>query len=226
MRQEKLQPDERGPGGPASPRLEDQFGVLAHDLRNVVGSICSCLQILRTPGHGQAAGAHARQTIRRKAYELQRLADRLLSVGGEASAADVLALPSTPGSPRPGGEPLRVLVVDDDPEAANAIATLLRLWEYRVLVKHDGSSAIAAVAEFKPDVCLLDIWMPGMNGYQVAEWMRKEPSLHGALLIAMTGYDEYGDSRLAREAGFDHHLYKPVDTAALRHILGIEHPNA
>lgn len=199
-------------------QAEHPLAVLAHELRNVVGSITSCLEILRVHGRNHPTSPQARRTIQRQAAQLLHLADHLLTA---TAAPDAEPPPQQQQAPR--SEVRRVLVVDDDVEAANSIATLLRLWEHEVLVTYDGRTALSSAADFKPDVCLLDIWMPGMNGYQVAENMRRDPNVGKPLLVAMTGYDQYGDRRLAREAGFDHHLFKPVEIGPLREILALPH---
>jgi PAS domain S-box-containing protein len=120
---------------------------------------------------------------------------------------------------KPNGRPAQVLVVDDHADAARSLAVLLRLWGHNVLLARDGPAALAAAAEHQPDIVLLDIGLPGMDGYQVAQQLRKAPGMEKALLIAMTGYGQEQDRRLAREAGFDHHLVKPVDLEALQSLL-------
>jgi two-component system CheB/CheR fusion protein len=109
--------------------------------------------------------------------------------------------------------------VDDHADAARSLAVLLRLWNHDVILARDGPAALAAAAEHHPDIVLLDIGLPGMDGYQVAQQLRKVPGMQKALLIAMTGYGQEQDRRLAREAGFDHHLVKPVDLEALQSLL-------
>jgi PAS domain S-box-containing protein len=104
-----------------------------------------------------------------------------------------------------------VLVVDDLVDSAHGVARLLRLKGYRVEVAHDGPGALAAAERLRPDAVLLDIGLPGQNGYEVARAIRAEPWGRGLVLVALTGWGQDADRRRSREAGFDRHLVKPVD---------------
>jgi signal transduction histidine kinase len=113
----------------------------------------------------------------------------------------------------------RVLVADDNRDSAETLAMLLRVDGHEVVIAHDGSAALAAFASFIPDVVLLDIGMPGTNGYEVAEEIRhSQPGAH-IKLIAITGWGQESDKERAFAAGFDHHLTKPVDTRQLSELL-------
>jgi signal transduction histidine kinase/DNA-binding response OmpR family regulator len=114
----------------------------------------------------------------------------------------------------------RVLVVDDNEDAAETLAMLLGLIGADVRVAHDGPAALAAFAAFAPEVVLLDIGMPGMDGYEVARRLRALDPARDTSIVALTGWGQSEDRRLAREAGFDHHLVKPANVDALRAILG------
>jgi PAS domain S-box-containing protein len=113
----------------------------------------------------------------------------------------------------------RVLVVDDNVDAAASLAALLRYANYEVRVAHGGSEAFEMLHAFSPQVVLLDIGLPGMDGYDLAKAMRSRSETRGALLVAITGYGQESDRARAREAGFDHHLTKPVDFARLQALL-------
>ena len=113
----------------------------------------------------------------------------------------------------------RVLVVEDNPDGAETLAKLLRVNGHEVRTAVDGPSALKAVGAFQPDVILLDIGLPGMNGYDVATQLRQLPGMASALLIALTGYGQQRDRDRSREAGFDQHLTKPVDHQALLRLL-------
>jgi CheY-like chemotaxis protein len=120
---------------------------------------------------------------------------------------------------------LRILVVDDNVDSAESWGTLLGLLGHEIRIAHDGPSALEASRGFRPDVVLQDIGMPGMNGYEVARRMRKDPATAGAMLVAITGYGRDEDRRDAHDAGFDHHLTKPADLRAVddlmrSHVLG------
>jgi len=113
----------------------------------------------------------------------------------------------------------RVLVVDDNRDAADTTAELVGLWGYRVRTAPDGPSALRAAREFRPRIVLLDIGLPGMDGYEVARQLRQEPELAELFLMAVTGYGQEEDRRRALEAGFNAHLPKPVDPEQLRQVL-------
>jgi CheY-like chemotaxis protein len=113
----------------------------------------------------------------------------------------------------------RVLVVDDNVDAAEALAELLRDYGHDVATAHDGAAALDQARLHRPDIVLLDISLPEMDGYEVAKRIRNEVGLGDALLVALSGYGEDRHRRLAREAGFDHHVTKPVDESTLEELL-------
>jgi CheY-like chemotaxis protein len=113
----------------------------------------------------------------------------------------------------------RILVVDDHRDAGESLATLLRLLGHQVRVAYDGMSAMEAARVFRPQVALLDIGMPGMDGIELGARLRREPELAGLLLVALTGYGRDEDRKRSSAAGFNHHLVKPVDIAALNGLL-------
>lgn len=118
--------------------------------------------------------------------------------------------------------PHRVLVVDNNHDAADSMAMLLRLTGDHVHTAYDGDEALRAFASFQPNVVLLDIGLPGMNGFEVARRIRAQNGKAQPLLIAMTGWGKEEDRRQSREAGFDEHLTKPVEFAHLLRVLGKE----
>jgi CheY-like chemotaxis protein len=122
-----------------------------------------------------------------------------------------------PITPRPAGR--RVLVVDDNVDAAASLALLLEMSGHEVRIAHDGPSALEAAREYLPDVAVLDIGLPGLDGLEIAKRLREQPPLDGIVLIAMTGYAQEADQRRSREAGFDRHLVKPVDFCKVEEIL-------
>ncbi len=113
----------------------------------------------------------------------------------------------------------RILVVDDNVDAAESLSMLLSLEGHEVQVAHDGPTALRLAEVFKPDVVLLDIGLPRMDGYEVACRLREQPAQKGLLLVALTGYGQDEDRRRSHEAGFHVHLVKPVDLDALRVAL-------
>jgi signal transduction histidine kinase/ActR/RegA family two-component response regulator len=128
--------------------------------------------------------------------------------------------------PADAGSRRRILVVDDNQDAADSLALVLRLMGHEVHVCHDGAGALAATREFRPEVVLLDIGLPEMDGYEVARRLRAAPELNDMLLVAITGYGQEQDLRRSREVGFDHHLVKPVDPAMLAALFAapVENP--
>jgi PAS domain S-box-containing protein len=119
-----------------------------------------------------------------------------------------------------GMAPRRVLVVDDNRDAANSLGMLLSFLGADVAVAHDGPGALQAFDAYRPAIVVLDIGMPGMNGYDVARAIRARPGGEKVPLIALTGWGQVEDRRRAKEAGFDHHLIKPADVGALQVLLG------
>ncbi|MDB5806517.1 MAG: sensor hybrid histidine kinase [Betaproteobacteria bacterium] len=130
---------------------------------------------------------------------------------------DAVAPPRIPAPPGQG-RAKRILVVDDNADAADAIAMLLGSGGHEVHTAYEAVSAIEEVKRFAPEVVLLDIGLPGMNGYELARELRGITS--NVLMIALTGYGQDRDRKQAKEAGFDHHLTKPVDLANLSALLG------
>lgn len=113
----------------------------------------------------------------------------------------------------------RVLLVEDNPEAAESLATLLTVLGHSVQVVPDGPTALDAARAEAPDVALVDIGLPGMDGYELARRMRRLPGMSATTLVALTGYGQDSDREQALAAGFDHHLVKPVDVDALKTLL-------
>jgi signal transduction histidine kinase/DNA-binding response OmpR family regulator len=116
--------------------------------------------------------------------------------------------------------PCRVLVVDDNRDAADSLSMLLALQGHTPEVAYSGDEAIQRAENFRPEVALLDIGLPGMSGYELAQRLRAMPQLAGIRLVAITGYGQPEDYQRTREAGFDEHLVKPIDHRALQRSLG------
>ncbi len=121
----------------------------------------------------------------------------------------------------PGASPrsLSVLVVDDHRDSATSLAKVLGLWGHQTRVVHDGLAGIEAVDAHEPDVVLLDIGLPGIDGYRVAERLRQPGRARVPVLVALTGYGQEEDRRKALAVGFDHHLVKPVNLDELQRLL-------
>jgi CheY-like chemotaxis protein len=128
--------------------------------------------------------------------------------------------PSAPTAPVPlVTPPLRVLVVDDNVDTAESLTMLVQALGHDVRTTHDGSAAQQVALDYRPNVVLLDIGLPGIDGYEVARWIRQQAVLQGAVLVAMTGYGQESDRQRSHDAGFDFHLVKPTDFGKLQEIL-------
>ncbi|WP_198116317.1 PAS domain-containing hybrid sensor histidine kinase/response regulator [Massilia rhizosphaerae] len=135
------------------------------------------------------------------------------------------AAPAAPAAPRhdtraaasDGG--VSIMVVDDNVDAASTLAMLLEASGHRVMVEHEPLHALERARKEQPRVCLLDIGLPGMDGYELARHLRAQPETSRALLVAITGYGQDSDRLLATEAGFDRHLVKPIDLDTLQAAL-------
>ena len=114
---------------------------------------------------------------------------------------------------------LRILIVDDNRDSATSLAMLLKKMGNDTRSAYDGQEAIQIANEFQPEVILLDIGLPKLNGYEVCRRIRKEPALDQVVIIAQTGWGQEGDRQRTSDAGFDHHMVKPLDTAALVKLL-------
>ncbi|RZA30278.1 MAG: hybrid sensor histidine kinase/response regulator [Lysobacteraceae bacterium] len=153
--------------------------------------------------------------------------------GGQGHGSTfTVRLPLRPGTPHARSEehgaegaaqaaaPLRVLVVDDNEDAAESLAALLQLLGHTTRVAHDGPEGLFLAEEFQPDLAFLDIGLPGMNGYDLAGAIRRMGTMQQVVLIALTGWGAHSDQQQSQEAGFDQHLTKPVSLEALEQALG------
>ena len=122
-------------------------------------------------------------------------------------------------SPAVASHPRRVLVVDDSTDQADTLGLLLELMGHEVRVAYAGATALEIAASFEPDVALVDIGLPDFSGYELARRLRAEPRFEDMLLIAQTGWGQKKDRRRSKDAGFDHHLVKPVDADSLEQLL-------
>ena len=169
--------------------------------------------------HGGTVEAHSEGPGRGSEFVL-RLP---LLDGGLSKEENVAANEPVPAnrvtSERDGRKGLRVLVVDDNVDVAESCALLLRLKGQEVRVAHDGIKALEVARDFRPELVLLDIGMPGMDGYEVARQLRQQPGTQGALLVALTGYGQGEDRERSLAAGLDAHLVKPVAPEALDALL-------
>ena len=192
------------------PRIFDLFSQAQRSLDRSQGGLGVGLALVRrvTELHGGTVEAHSQ-----------------LGQGSEFVVRLPMLATAAP-QPQPPTEPvrstkrrLRVLVVDDDVDTALALETLLCSWGHEVRTAHDGTAAVQAAVDYRPEVVLLDIGLPGLNGYQVARRLRREPGLENTVLVAVTGYGQASDRKASLEAGFNHHLTKPARLEQLAEIL-------
>jgi CheY-like chemotaxis protein len=115
--------------------------------------------------------------------------------------------------------PHRILVVDDNQDSADSLAMLLQLSGHEVHTAHDGLEAVEAATQLQPDMILLDIGLPGLDGYEAARRIRGQQRDKDLKLVALTGWGQEEDRRRSEEAGFDAHMVKPVDLATLSNLL-------
>jgi CheY-like chemotaxis protein len=113
----------------------------------------------------------------------------------------------------------RILVVDDNRDSADSLGMLLKFLGAEVHLAYDGPTALDAIQRYRPSVILLDIGMPMMNGYEVARRVRALPQGKDMILVALTGWGQDEDRQRSQDAGFDHHLVKPIDIRALQAVL-------
>ena len=192
------------------PRVFDLFTQVDHTLDRSQGGLGIGLTLVRrlVELHGGTVAVESEGAGRGSLFTVELPLNR-----------DAVAL-ATPRPVLPAAGPRKILVVDDQSDSARILARLLRTKGHDARVASDGESAFEAIDRDRPDVVLLDIGLPGMNGYEIARRIRGvELDGHHMLLVALTGYGQSEDIRLAREAGFDHHLVKPTDLDAIESLL-------
>ncbi|HEV7915256.1 MAG TPA: response regulator [Albitalea sp.] len=169
-------------------------------------------------------------TLARRLVELHGGRVEATSAGSKKGAEFSVTIPCVSVVPRIDGEPVkepttaavmgrRILIVDDNQDAAESIAQYLQLEGHEVKTVNDGLQALACVPVFAPQIVVLDIGLPVMNGYEVCKRMRKMPATQKALLVALTGYGQKEDQLRAIDAGFDRHFVKPTDPRVLVHLI-------
>jgi CheY-like chemotaxis protein len=192
---------------------DQQLRKLVHDLKNCLAPVRNALRLLERPEADAATSAYARGLIDKQIIAMERLCDALIGGAGHTAAA----LPAA----APGAEARRrsILIVDDNRSWVDSLALVLRDAGHTVYTAYGGRRAVEIAEELKPDVVILDIEMPEVSGYEAARQLRRRLSRHRPTLIALTVWSDDMDKALAREAGFDHHLSKPMAFDDLVRIL-------
>ncbi len=203
-----------GVGIPAEllPKVFDMFVQVGQSLDRSQGGLGIGLTLVRklVEMHGGTVAAESPGEGRGSTFVVR------LPAAEESPNAPPRDAPPGATAPPPGR---RVLVVDDNRDAADSLTMLLELQGYEVRTAYTGPTGLDAAREFRPDVALLDIGLPGMNGYEVAGQLRRDRAAGGLFLAALTGWGSDGDRKRAAEAGFDAHLTKPVELAALQGLM-------
>ena len=202
-----------GIGIPADllPKVFDLFTQSERSLDRSQGGLGIGLTLVKSliELHGGRVSAHSEGLDAGSEFEI-----RLPALEGSGEPAAVVP-------ERPEGEcrGRRILVVDDSDDMTQSLRILLEHAGHEARVVHDGPAALVAYRTYQPDVVLLDVGLPGMNGYDIARQLRREQGDRAPLLVAVSGYGQEEDKRLAREAGFEFHLTKPVDPARLIELV-------
>jgi PAS domain S-box-containing protein len=197
-------------------------GIAPEDLQGIFSMFVQGKEAVHRVGGGLGVGL----ALARRITELHAGTIEARSAGPGRGSEFIVRLPiyNVPPAPAPtlptefSTISKRVLVVDDNADAANTLQLLLQSLGHDTRVAYDGPSALAIADEFRPDVVLLDIGMPGMNGLEVARHLRSRKE-HRVKIVAITGWGAQSDRKLSADAGFDVHLVKPVDESELRRIL-------
>ena len=189
---------------------------LVHDLRNCLASMRAGASMLHRSSHQPAIVEKVADGMFEQVQEMLDLVDDFIGrPKAEESVRTEVPCTST--------EPLKILIADDNADAANTLATFLRLSGHRPVVAFDGSEALQLAADEQPDVMLVDLTMPTLNGYDVARNIRAQPWGSSVRLIAVSGWFSPEDIERISNAGFDAHVSKPIDMDALPGVLQAAH---
>jgi PAS domain S-box-containing protein len=194
-------------------RIFEMFSQLDHSLDRSQGGLGIGLTLVRrlTEMHGGSVEARSDGPGRGSEFRV-----RLPLASGLTSETAGATKPETTARTH---RPRRILIVDDNPDAVNSLGVVLTTLGYEVRTAHDGFQAIEIAADCRPQAILLDIGMPKINGYEVARKIRDQPWGKSILIVATTGWGQIDDRQRAQEAGFDHHLVKPVDSRELDELF-------
>jgi signal transduction histidine kinase/ActR/RegA family two-component response regulator len=211
----KVSDDGIGISSDMLPRIFDMFTQADYSLERSHAGLGVGLSLSRRliELHGGTIEAHSEGVDRGSTF-IVRLQAELRSASSMVAQADTAAKQSAARH--------RILLADDNVDFATSMGTLLSAMGHDVQVTHDGAAAYEAAGGFKPEFAFLDIGLPKLNGYELARRLRELPSTSDIVLVAVTGWGQEKDRELAREAGFDHHLVKPVEFAQIQAVLRAE----
>lgn len=191
---------------------------LVHDLRNCLASMRAGASVLRRSASQPAMVEKIADHMYQQVQEMLDLVDEFI----DCPRRNEESAPAEPSQKQ--AESLRILIADDNTDAANTLATYLRLSGHRPVVAFDGGEAIQLAADEPPDVMLVDLSMPTLDGFDVARNIRAQPWGNSVRLIAVSGWLSQEDIDRASHAGFDAHVSKPIDMDALPGVLQVTHP--
>lgn len=198
----------------ALPHIFEMFTQVGHDIDQSQGGLGIGLSLVKrlTEKHGGSASASSAGPGKGSMFTL-----RLPVAEGDADATSGYS--GRAQSSATAHQQLRILVADDNRDAAEVLSQLLQLGGNTVRVAYDGPGALDAARQFLPDLAILDIGMPVMNGYELARAIHRQPELRNIVLVAVTGWGTQKDKARSLEAGFDFHLTKPIDLATLTNLI-------
>ena len=194
------------------PRIFDMFTQSGMSLERAQGGLGVGLTLVErlVKLHGGTVTAYSAGVGQGSQFTIKLPIAQVQRSGAPESRDDVL---------QPAAQHCRVLVVDDNVDSVDSLAMLLRLMGHDVATASDGLSALARADEFRPNVAILDIGLPKVNGYDLAKQIRERPWAKDVVLVALTGWGQEQHRRRSVEAGFNHHLTKPVEFDVLQQIL-------
>jgi len=188
---------------------------LCHELRNPLAPITSAVELIRLSHRGDPVVRRATEAIERQVDRLLRVIERVRDLAPQQAQLTRAQAAQN----REETTFRRIAIVDDSKDAAETLAMLLDSAGYQTATADTGEAALCLCESFDPHVVLLDINLPDFNGYELARRLRERTGPR-PILVAVTGYGHEDDRKRSIEAGFDHHLSKPVDMATLRSLLG------
>ncbi len=199
----------------AMPTVFEMFTQVGRNMERAQGGLGIGLSLVRRliELHGGTVSAASEGVGRGSTFTVR------LPLAAQDEATPPALVASVPAPEEAAEASLRVLVVDDNIDAADTLAALLEMNGHAIRVANDGYQAIEMAQAFRPQVVFLDIGLPGMNGYEVARRLREVPGMESGILVALTGWGAREDRERSSEAGFDHHLTKPADMAAVETLL-------
>jgi CheY-like chemotaxis protein len=198
---------------PMLPRVFEMFTQVDRSLERTQGGLGIGLSLVKGLVEMHGGGVEVRSAGPGTGSEFVVILPVVLSQAGQQRGDEAERTPTAPTVRR------RILVADDNRDSAYSLALLLKIMGNDTQTAHDGLEVLEVAASFRPEVILLDIGMPKLNGYETARRIRQQPWGRDVLLVAQTGWGQEDDKRLSKEAGFDVHLVKPVDPRALEKLL-------